>query len=278
MDALVGGDCGIDGVEEADELLMPVAGHIAADDGAIEDIEYGEQCRGAVTLVIMGHRAEPSLFERQARLCAIERLYLALFVERQHDGVGWMIDIQPDNIVELVSELWIVGELELLVVMGLQPVFLPDGAHRTGADPRRFGHHVRRPVRGLPGGVGQRQSNHLLDHFASDRRYPRRPGLVTQQAIDAFGHKPFLPAPHTSLRLARPPHDRSPANPVSRKQNNRRAPDMLLRRVTIRNHPIKAAMVRRRKVDGYSGAHNPDSHDRDPKGIPKRTHALCAIH
>jgi hypothetical protein len=28
----------LDGVEEADELLVPVALHIAADDGAVEDV------------------------------------------------------------------------------------------------------------------------------------------------------------------------------------------------------------------------------------------------
>lgn len=29
----------LDGVEEADELLMPVALHVAADDGAVENIQ-----------------------------------------------------------------------------------------------------------------------------------------------------------------------------------------------------------------------------------------------
>ena len=42
-----------DGVEEADELLVPVALHIAADDGAVEDVEGREQCRRAMTLVVM---------------------------------------------------------------------------------------------------------------------------------------------------------------------------------------------------------------------------------
>ncbi len=33
------------GVEEADELLVPVARHVAADDGAVEHIEGGKQRR-----------------------------------------------------------------------------------------------------------------------------------------------------------------------------------------------------------------------------------------
>ena len=50
MDQLAGRYLGLDGVEEADELLMAMALHVAADDVAFEDIEGGEQrrgCRGA---------------------------------------------------------------------------------------------------------------------------------------------------------------------------------------------------------------------------------------
>ena len=38
------------GVEEADELLVPVALHVAADDGAVKHIEGGEQRRCAMAL------------------------------------------------------------------------------------------------------------------------------------------------------------------------------------------------------------------------------------
>ena len=50
VDDLAGRHLGLDGVEEADELLVPVALHVAADDGAVEHVEGGEQrrwCRGA---------------------------------------------------------------------------------------------------------------------------------------------------------------------------------------------------------------------------------------
>ena len=57
---------GLDRVEEMDELLMPVALRVAADDGAIENIQGGEKCRGAVALVIMGHRAGTVLLHGRA--------------------------------------------------------------------------------------------------------------------------------------------------------------------------------------------------------------------
>jgi signal transduction histidine kinase len=46
--------CGINDVEEADELLMAMALHALADDLAFEDVEGGEQGRGAVSFVIVG--------------------------------------------------------------------------------------------------------------------------------------------------------------------------------------------------------------------------------
>ena len=44
----------LDRVEEADELLMPVALHVAADDGAVEDVEGGKQRGRAVPFISWG--------------------------------------------------------------------------------------------------------------------------------------------------------------------------------------------------------------------------------
>ena len=74
----------LDGIEEADELLM-------ADDGAVEDVEDGEQRGCAVTFVVMGHGAGAARLHRQSWLGAIERLDLALFRrprERRHGRAG----------------------------------------------------------------------------------------------------------------------------------------------------------------------------------------------
>ena len=57
VDHLAGRHGALDGVEEADELLVPVALHAVADDRAVEHVEGGEQGGRAVALVVMGHRA-----------------------------------------------------------------------------------------------------------------------------------------------------------------------------------------------------------------------------
>ena len=66
MDGLVGGHFCLDGVEEADELLMPVPLHIAADHRAIEHVERGEQRRRAVALVVVRQRGPSAALQRQS--------------------------------------------------------------------------------------------------------------------------------------------------------------------------------------------------------------------
>ena len=66
---------------------MSVALHAAADDGAVEDVEGGEQGGRAVALVVVGHGAGAALLHGQAGLGAVERLDLRLLIDRQHHGM-----------------------------------------------------------------------------------------------------------------------------------------------------------------------------------------------
>src|SRR5271154_993482 len=121
MDDLTGWNLHLDGIQKSNEFLMTMALHIAADDCAVENVESGEQRRGAVPFVIVCHGSEAALLQRETRLGAIEGLNLALFVDRQHDGVGRRVDIEPDNVAQLGDEVRIVGELELSAPMRLEP-------------------------------------------------------------------------------------------------------------------------------------------------------------
>lgn len=51
VDDLPGRDSALDGVKEADELLVAMPAHAAPDHGPIEDVERGEQRGRAVALV-----------------------------------------------------------------------------------------------------------------------------------------------------------------------------------------------------------------------------------
>ena len=65
MDDLAGRDVGFDRIEKANELLMAMALHAAADDPAFQDVERGKQGRGAMALVIVRHCRATALLHRQ---------------------------------------------------------------------------------------------------------------------------------------------------------------------------------------------------------------------
>jgi hypothetical protein len=88
VDCFAGGNLALDCVEEPD----------AADHGPVEHVHGGEQGRRPVPLVVVGHRSGTALFYRQAGLGAIERLNLALLIDRQNDRVRRRIDVEPDHV------------------------------------------------------------------------------------------------------------------------------------------------------------------------------------
>ena len=120
----------VDGLEEAEELAMPVARHAFADDGAVEHVESREQGRGAVALVVMRHRPAAALLHRQPRLGAVKGLDLALFIDRQRQGLVGRIEVKADNLLDLGDEVRIARELEGFRQMRLEPVRSPNLVHR----------------------------------------------------------------------------------------------------------------------------------------------------
>ena len=71
----------------------------------VAHVESRKQGRGAVALVVVRHRAGAALLHRQARLGAVERLDLALFIDRQHQGFVRRIEIKADDVLDLLDEL-----------------------------------------------------------------------------------------------------------------------------------------------------------------------------
>ena len=173
----------LDGVEEADELLVPVALHVAADDGAVEDVEGREQCRRAMTLVVVGHRPGAALLHRQAGLGAVERLDLALFIDREDDGMGGRINIETDDVAQLVDEARVGGELELFHPVRLQAVRAPDALDGTRADADDLRHHGGGPVGRLGGRGGLGQRHDAFGDARPQRRDARGACLIVQEAV-----------------------------------------------------------------------------------------------
>src|SRR5882757_7556759 len=64
----------IDQPEKAQELSVSVAWHASPDDLAVQHVERCEQGRGAVALVVVGHRSGTALLHGQTRLGPVEGL------------------------------------------------------------------------------------------------------------------------------------------------------------------------------------------------------------
>lgn len=89
------------------------------DDLARADFEGGEQGRGAVPIVIVGHPFEVAQAHGQDRLRTLQRLDLALLVHAEDQRLVRWIEVQPNDIAHLLDEERIAGELEGLAAVGL---------------------------------------------------------------------------------------------------------------------------------------------------------------
>ena len=255
MDRLARRHLRLDGVEEADELLMPMPLHVAANDGAIEHVERGEQRRRAVALVVVGHGAGAALLHGQAGLGAVERLDLAFLVDRKHDGMRGRVDVEADDVLELLGEPGVVRQFERADAVRRELVGFQDALHRTQADARRLRQHATRPVRRFSRWRPERQIDDARHRVGRQRRLAGPARLVAHQTLDALRHEACLPCPDHGLRLARPAHDLGGATPIGGGEDNVRTPDMLLRRAASGDDRLKATTIFPRDVDDDPCSH-----------------------
>ena len=240
--------------------------------------EGREQCRRAMTFVVVGHRPGAAFLHRQTGLSAVERLDLALLINGEDDGMGGRIDIETDDVAQLPHKLWVGGELEVFHPMRLKAVRTPDALDGTRADIDDFRHHGGGPVGRLCWRVGLGEHHDVLGNVRSQRPDARWPRLVAQETVITFLHKAFLPAPNTGLRLAGPAHDLIGADTVRAEQDDLGSPDMLVRGIAIPRERLQTAAIRGLESDGNSGLHAPDSHASSQLGIPSRIQMSDAIH
>jgi hypothetical protein len=111
----------VDLAQERQELLMPVARLAAGPHGAVEHVQRGEQRGGAVALVVVGDALDVAEAHGQHRLRALERLALALLVDADDQRVVGRTQVQADDVAQLLDEERVVGQLEALGAVGLQP-------------------------------------------------------------------------------------------------------------------------------------------------------------
>ena len=63
--------------------------------------------------------------QRQQRLCTVECLYLAFFINTKNDRFVWRIYIKTDNIAEFLDKVFVTTEFERLDQMRFDVVSFP---------------------------------------------------------------------------------------------------------------------------------------------------------
>ena len=247
----------LDGAQKAQELLVPVTLHAAADHGALEHVERGEQGGGAVALVVVGQRAGLAWLDRQTRLGAIERLDLGLLVDRKHDRMLGRGHIEADDVLELGRELRITRALEGAQAMRLQVVRRPDPLHRAQADPGGPGHGAPGPMGRLARRLGTGQRDHALHRGIAQRRLARLAGRIAQQALDAGLREPPLPAPYRRPADPGVPRHLGGAQLLGRCQDDPSPRHVLLGAVAIGDDRLEASTIRSRHQRANDLSHAP---------------------
>ena len=269
---------GLDGVEEADELLVPMVLHVATDDGAVENVEGGEQRGRSVALVVVGHCPGATPLHRQTGLGAVERLDLALLIDREDNRMGWWIDIEADDIAQFVDKLWIGGELEVFHPVRLKAMRAPDALDGACADIDDLRHHGGGPMGRLCWRLGLGERHDAFSDVRPQRLDARGACLIVQETVITGLHEAFLPAPDTGLRFAGQAHDLIGTNTVRAQQDDLSPPDMLVWGVAIPRQHLQTAAISGLESDGNSGSHAPNSHASGPLGIPSGIQMSDAIH
>jgi hypothetical protein len=196
VDDFSGWDGAFDGVEEADELLVAMPLHAASDPGSVEDVERGEQSGRAVALGVMGPRPAFTGLERQARLRAVERLNLALLINRDDHRVLGRLHVEADNILDLLGELGVVGAFEGANAVRLQPMRLPQALHGAQAHADGLGHGAAGPMRGVAGWLGAGQVDNFGDDLGRKGSAAGLARLLAQEATAALLSVSRMPAPN----------------------------------------------------------------------------------
>ena len=219
-------------------------------------IEGCKQRGGAVTFVVVRHRPGTAWLHWQPRLGTVERLDLALLVDRENDRMGGRIDVKADDVLELVSELRVCRQLERADAMRRELVGLKDTLHRTQAHTRRLRQHPAGPVSCFSRRRSEGQVDHPLYGARRQRLFAGLACLVARQPFDALCHEPRLPSPYHGLRFARSTHNLGGAAAIGGGKDDVGAPHMFLWRAAIRNDRLKTAAIRARDVNDNSCSHN----------------------
>src|SRR5207248_5252067 len=130
----------------------------------------------------------------------VQGLDLTLLVDTHHDRVlGW-IQIEPYDVFQFLGEALVLADLEALQKMRLQPMGVPDAAHRCLADTHFGGHCPGAPMSGIGRFGLRRLTHHLRLQSRRNGRLAARSRRIFGQAVQAQAQESLAPSSRLLVR------------------------------------------------------------------------------
>ena len=244
---------------------MTMPGFALRQDLARGDIQGGKQGGSPVANVVVGHPFEVAKANRQERLRSLERLHLALLIDTEHQGLVRRIEIQTDDVMHLVHEEGIGGQLEGLLPMRLQAEQREVALHLALGNPGFLGQRPNRPMGATLGLAVDNFIVHTRHPLVIDRARSARLWRIAQSG-HAARNKPLAPVGHRLMLAMQPLGNRGVCQSICRPQNHFRPPDQAVGQrsragKSLQLHPLSFGESNRIFL-GSSCAHGPSSLDR----------------
>src|SRR4030042_477709 len=111
----------IDLAQKLQKLLIAMKRITGTDNGTFENIQRCKEAGGPVTFIIMRHRPTSSFFHRQPGLGSVQRLYLRLFIDTQHQRFIRRIKKDTNTILYFSTNPFVFDQLERFGSRGCHP-------------------------------------------------------------------------------------------------------------------------------------------------------------
>ncbi len=177
----------------------------------------------SVALVVMRKRLRAPLLQRQPWLSAVQRLDLAFFVAAKHQRVlGW-IQIQTDDVLEFFRKAFVVGNLERLDQVRLEPIGVPNSAYARLADADGSSHRAGTPVRRVRRDFACGLRNHSAHFRRRDLTLSSRARRIALNPNRSLLKKALAPARRCAPAYLQFGCDRLVGHALCRQQNHLRS-------------------------------------------------------
>ena len=206
--------------QKLDPFLMAMTIHTCPNDAPFGHFQSGEQGRGPVAFVVVGHRSQSSFNQGQTRLGSVQGLNRCLFISAQDQRMLGRVQIQAHHIDHFVSKLFVSADFERLGQMGFKTTGLPNPVHHRFIDAQLLGQCSDAPVGGMRRLTLRSRINNRRGQLFSLLGLSTASRQILFNSRQALLDKPSPPARHLATVHSQKLGDRFVLLPLRRHQHD----------------------------------------------------------